>query len=139
MLIRRPEWLLSEGSTVHFSNLRAANTQTVLAMFIKAFQDRFSHIRVSVFISDMHLLSLHRCTGGGCGTRGLVGLRLQLPSTVIQHCANCVAKDHQTAKQRPANLIHGASCQESTGPLAWLGKHASTTRVEPKQTSFSRD
>jgi hypothetical protein len=64
--------------------LHAANTQTALAMFIKAFRDRFSHTGVSAFISDMHLQSLHRYTGIVCGTRGLVGTRLQLPPTVIQ-------------------------------------------------------
>jgi len=35
--------------------LHAANTQTVLAMFIKGLYDRFSPTGVSAFISDMHL------------------------------------------------------------------------------------
>lgn len=49
--------VLGLHSAAAIQPLHAANTQTVLAMFIKDLYDRFSHIEVSAFISGMHLRS----------------------------------------------------------------------------------
>jgi hypothetical protein len=138
MMIRRQEWLLVESSTVHFSNLRAANTQTVLGNVHQSLsRSIFTHLSFSIY--QRHAPTVATPLRGrrmwNSWTRWIA-----IATASNRYTALCkLAKDHRTAKQRPANMIHGASCQESTGPLAWLGKHASTTRVEPKQTSFPRD
>lgn len=41
-------------------------------MFVRDFRDRFAHNEVSASANDMHLQSLRRYTGGGCGPHGIV-------------------------------------------------------------------